>query len=347
VSARLALHARSAVRSRLAERAASAGTTASRPVRVVVVLLLVLTGVLGAATTANADDQGARQITRYDATFVLASDGSARVTLDFDFDFADTPGHGPFITLPIRQAIQGDEENVRAYPVSGVVASSPSGAPADVYLTETPYWLEIRVGNEDIGDVSGVQRYVVQYTVDGVVNPGAGANGEDEFYWNVIGTDWVIPLSNLSASVIRPAGVLDTVCYAVVVGGTTPCTSDTFSGTTAAFTQGSLAPGEPFTVAVAYPGGTFVDAEPIIVEAPRPPNPFAVTTFTGGLASLVLLGGGAFVVVRARKKGRDQAYLGLTPGLSPVHAKTSPSDRRRPHPSPSSSRPRPACAQVR
>ncbi len=284
----------------------------------VAVVVLAVAGLLGSAAPARAEDQGNRSVTRYDATYELATDGSALVTLDFDFDFADTPGHGPYLTLPIRQAIEGDEENVRAYPVSGVVAGSPTGAPARVYLTETPYWLEIRIGDENIGDVSGVQRYVVQYRVEGVVNPGAGAAGEDEFYWNVIGTDWVIPLADLTATVTGPGAVLDTICFAGPAGGTDPCTSDSFSGSTATFAQDSLDPFEAFTIDAAFPAGTFVGAQPIIVEAPRPPRPFALTPWTGGVAALVLVGGGAFVIGRARRRGKDQQFLGLTPGLAPV-----------------------------
>jgi uncharacterized membrane protein YgcG len=301
---------------------ASSGATAAT--RLVLGWLLALAFALLAAPTAAATEyQGDRNFRRYDVDVQLARDGTARVTLDFDFDFADIPGHGPFVTLPLTQAIDGDEERVRSYPVSDVTAESPSGAPANVYLEERfrddgGHWLEIRVGDEDIDNVSGVQRYVLRYTLRGMVNPGAGEGGRDEFFWNVIGTDWVTPLSTLSARVTGPADVADTICFAGPLGSTQSCTSHTFAGPTATFTHDRLEPGEPFTIDVAYPPGTFVGAEPIIIDKPTPPNPFAITPWTGGLAALTLVAGSALVLRRSGQHGRDEQYLGLTPGLTPA-----------------------------
>lgn len=292
--------------------------TPRRGLRAAALALLAVVAVLLGAVPAAAQDQGNRSFSRYDVTFDLAADGSAAVTIDFDFDFADTPGHGPFLTLPIRQAIEGDSEHVRAYPVSDVRAESPTGAPADVHLDRTDYWLEIRVGDEDIDDVSGVQRYVVTYTVGGVVNPGAGANGEDEFFWNVIGRTFDVPVRDLGVVVDGPAPVQDVVCFAGPAGSTQECTSASADGTRATFEQDAVEPGDPFTVAVAYPAGSFVGAEPIIEDAPTPPNPFALTPWTGGAALAVLAAGSAFAVVRSGRRGRDQQYLGLTPGLAPL-----------------------------
>jgi hypothetical protein len=277
----------------------------------VVVALLLL-----APPARAAGDQGNRSIPRYDATYVLTPDGGADVTLDFDFDFADAPGHGPYLTLPIRQEIEGDDEHLRAYPVSGVAAQSPSGAPADVYLTETDDWLEIRIGDEAIGDVSGVHRYVVTYRVDGVVNPGAGAAGEDEFFWNVIGAEWVIPLRDVGVVVDGPGTVTDTICFAGWAGSQDPCSATSFTASQARFEQAALAAGQQLTIDVAFPAGTFPDAAPILVEPP--PSPFELTPWTGGTAVLLAAAGSAYVIGRSGRRGRDQAYLGLTPGLAPA-----------------------------
>jgi hypothetical protein len=285
--------------------------------RVPAVLAVVVALLLLAGPASAAGEQGNRSFSRYDATYVLTPDGGADVTLDFDFDFADTPGHGPYLTMPVKQAIEGDTAHVRAYPVSDVTAQSPTGAPANVYLDRSDYWLGIRIGDEDIGDVSGVHRYVVTYHVDGVVNPGAGAEGEDEFYWNVIGLDWVVPLRDVGV-VVDGAGpeVLDTVCVAGYSGSTDPCTADSFTGTRATFEQAALEPGQALTVAVAFPANAFPDAEPIIVAAPK--GPFALTPWTGGAALLVAAAGSAYAIGRSGRRGRDRAYLGLTPGLAPV-----------------------------
>ncbi len=288
---------------------------------------------VGLAPSASATSQGARSVQRYDVTVDLAQDGTARVTVDFDFDFADSPGHGPFVTLPLTQEIEGEDERVRSYPVSDVSAASPTGAPANVYLNRSADWLEIRIGDESVDDVSGVQRYILRYTVQGLVNPGAGDAGEDEFFWNVIGVDWVVPLRGLGVEVNGPGPVADTICFAGPVGSTDECTSHASQGDAATFAQDSLAAGEPFTIAVAYPAGTFVGAEPIIIDRPRPPEPFALTPATLGVSVPILLLGSFWIIRRVTQRGRDQQYLGLTPGLTPVSgqdAAVGPADRRAP-----------------
>lgn len=286
-------------------------------------LLMAALVALAVAAPASASSQGNRSIARYDVDVRLALDGTAEVTIDFDFDFADTPGRGPYLTVPLRQAIESDPDHVRSYPVSDVRAESPTGAPARVNLDDTGDWLEIRIGEADIDTVSGVHRYVLRYTMRGMVNPGAGAADEDEFFWNVIGRDWEIPLRDLSVTVTGPAAVVDTICFAGPVGGTASCTSNSAQGSTAQFTQNALRTGEPFTIAVAFPAGSFVGAEPIIIEAPTPRVPFRVTPWTGGLAGGLLAAGAVVVVRRSNQRGRDEHYLGLTPGLAPAAGETA------------------------
>src|SRR5665648_962170 len=73
----------------------------------------------GAPTSpiAAADQTAGREITRFDVTAELGADGVAHVTLDFDFDFGNDPGHGPLLTLPTRQDA-GDKN--RLYRISGI-----------------------------------------------------------------------------------------------------------------------------------------------------------------------------------------------------------------------------------
>ena len=53
-----------------------------------------------------------------------------RVVLDFDFDFGDDPGHGPYLTLPTR--VSYDDSLDRAFRYTDITASSSTGAPAQV-----------------------------------------------------------------------------------------------------------------------------------------------------------------------------------------------------------------------
>src|SRR5674476_51323 len=164
-----------------------------------------------ASPLAAADQTAGREITRFDVAAELGTDGVARVTLDFDFDFGNDPGHGPFLTLPTRQDA-GEKD--RLYRISGISASSSTGAPAQVNTEPSGGALILRIGDPDIDDVSGVQTYHLEYTVDGWVNPASPQHSGDELYWNVIGNGWEIPISGVSVQVTGPGALQDAVCFA-------------------------------------------------------------------------------------------------------------------------------------
>ncbi len=279
------------------------------------VAFLVLGFGVGSAVAAAPDQTSGREITRYDITATLDADGTAHVTTDFDFDFGNSPGHGPYLTLVTRQRY--DDSHDRLYQVSDISASSPSGAPAQVNRENDPNAIVLRIGDPNNGDVSGVQRYVVSYTVKGWVNQANSQHSGDELNWNVIGSGWTVPLSRLTATVTGPGAAQDAVCFAGPNGATTPCTSGAAAANGATFAQDQLPVGDEWTTVTGWPAGTF-DAPPILgprYDATAPLNPAGVG---GGVAGALLLGGIGLAAVRVRRVGRDQEYLGLTPGLRPA-----------------------------
>jgi uncharacterized membrane protein YgcG len=261
------------------------------------------------------DQTSGREITRYDITADLDASGVAHVTVDLDFDFGDDPGHGPYLTLVTRQRY--DDAHDRLYRYSDIAATSPSGAPAQVNREEDPDALVLRIGDPDVDDVSGVQRYVVTYTVDGWVNPANAQHSGDELNWDVIGSGWTVPLSRLAATVTGPVPAQDAVCFAGPHGSTDPCTSVRVTGTGATFTQDEVPVGDEWTAVTGWPGGTF-DAQPILGPRFEPAAALNPAGVGGGVAGAVLLGGIGLVATRVRRVGRDQEYLGLTPGLRPA-----------------------------
>ncbi|WP_456823781.1 DUF2207 domain-containing protein [Cellulomonas sp. P5_E12] len=280
--------------------------------------LVALVLVLFTAVPALAapDQSSGREITRYDVTAALTADGVMKVALDFDFDFGDEPGHGPFLTLPTR--VYYDDSSDRAFRYSDISASSPTGAPAQVNREESDTALILRIGDPDVDNVSGVQTYHVEYTVDGLVNPANAQHSGDELYWNVIGAGWEIPLGDLSVEVTGPAAVEGAVCFAGPEGSTSSCTSVAFDGASSTFTQDLVTVGSQFSTVTGWPAGTFPGVEPILVDKPDPLGPVQPVSPLGVLALLVLIGGVLLAIVRVRRTGRDRAYLGLTPGLRPA-----------------------------
>ncbi|GAA3815362.1 DUF2207 domain-containing protein [Cellulomonas soli] len=287
---------------------------ASAPASPVVVPVVGGAAVPAAAPVAVPDVTSGREIVRYDVTVDLDTDGVAHVVLDLDFDFGDDPGHGPYLTLPIRQGTDSGQD--RLYEITDVTASSSTGAPANLDVSDDNRVMTIRVGDEDVDDVQGVQTYRIAYTVDGWVNPANEQHSGDELYWDVIGS-WDIPISGLSVQVTGPVAAEGAVCFVGPSGSTTPCDSASVVDGAGVFRQGTVQAGDSFTVVTGWPGGTY-DAAPILGPAYDELMPLRPVTPLGGV-SLVVAAVGTFLVIRrVRRHGRDQAYLGLTPGLHPA-----------------------------
>ena len=313
-----------------------AGESGARALALAGAVLLVLAFLLGpwAASPAAAETTG-WQITRYDAHVDVDTGGTMRVELDFDFDFGDEAGRGPYLSFVTR--MDAGENRDRVYTIGDVTASSPSGAPAAVNLEEESDALVLRVGDRDRDDISGVQTYRVGYTLSGMPNPDVtdtvtGAQ-VDELYWNAIGADWEIPLSNVSVTVTGPGEVVQAACYAGPAGSSAQCDAADAQGDVARFAQASIPVGDQLSVAVGWPVGTLVGAEPVFEERPDPAALLAPTPLSGALALLVGIGGIGLATHRVRSRGRDEAYLGLTPGLAPVaggEGAMGPRDRRAP-----------------
>ena len=285
-----------------------------------VLLLLVGLGVflIGVipASTARADSDDDR-IDKYTVTTDVAKDGTAAVRIAFDFNFGSDSGHGPYLTLPLRQAIKDDPDHWRMLDVKLGQISSPSGASADVQTETKDGNLLIRVGSE-YRTYTGTQTYRISYTIRGLIAPKQATSGLDEFNWNVIGDGWEVPIRNITATVTGPADVTRTACF-VGDGLTATCSSPaTSDGTTATFAQRSVSPGEPVQIVAGFPAGTFVGAEAKLEKRFWIGNMFPLTPVTGGVTAALTVIGLIPLLRRTRRGGRDEVYLGLTPGVTPA-----------------------------
>ncbi len=226
-----------------------------------------------------------RSFDRYTATYDIHADGSIDVTIDVVFNFNQEPGHGIFLTY--RTLGTYDDANNRVWDYTDITATSPSGAPADVTTTFEDDLVQILIGDVNVDDVSGLEEYVVTYTLSGALDdvwaseldssiaPEDDYIEYDELFWNAIGTGWEIPIDHATIIVKGDAGVEQAVCFAGAVGSTDPCTSDGVSGGVATFTQDHLDPGEGVTIDVGFPAGSF-DTTPILRPAAD-----ATTSWTG------------------------------------------------------------------
>ncbi len=289
-----------------------------RLARIPALLLVTLLLWVSLAPPAQADDDDTPKswmITRYDVAADAARDGAIRVTTDLDFDFADDEGHGPYVTLPTRQRIEGDPDHWRSFEITDITAASASGAPADVETDTDGGVLSIRVGDED-QEVTGVQSYRIGYTISGVVNPDVAASNLDEINWSIIGAQWQVPINDVSVTLTGPAPAERVACF-VGEDLASPCSQAPVPGNPATYAVDALDREEPLQIVAGYPVGTFVGAEPTLTKRYHPGNVIPLTPLSGTLGGALLLGGVAGLIVAARRVGRDRQYVAAAYGYAP------------------------------
>ena len=281
------------------------------------VVAIAAVPLLPATPAAADDDHPDWRIPAYDVVATVdANGGFTRVQLDLAFDFADDPGHGPYITLPLRQSSEADPDRWRMLDVVVGEVTSPTGADATVLTREESGNMLIRIGREG-RTFTGLQRYRVNYSIRGLIATDHPVSGLDEVNWNVVGPGWEVPIDRATASITGPAEVSAVACF---VGDwfRGPCDRAEHQGRTATFGSFGLGTGNPMQIVAGFPAGTFADAEPRYTTRYHVGNMFPVTPITGGLTGVLTAVGLGWLLLRTRRGARDQAYLGLAPGMTPA-----------------------------
>ena len=277
-----------------------------RLLALVVLSLAVL--VVPLASTSYADES----IPAYTVTLQVRADGTFHVREQITYDFGNADRHGILRTLPVRY--QYDDTQDRVVEITNVEVTSPTGAPADVGVSEDAGTLTIKVGDAN-QTVTGQQQYVLDYDVRGAMNV---FTDHVEVFWNAIGPEWPAPISAVHTVVIGPAAPTKVACYAGPDGSGLPCDSAKIDGQRAVFEQASLDPYQGLTVAVALPEGSVTVPPPILVERFSVVRAFAVNRWTLG-GALAVLGTALFGIgYFAWTRGRDRRWRGQVPGLDPA-----------------------------
>ncbi len=244
-------------------------------------------------------------ITSFHSDITIAPNSRITVTEDIEADFGALAKHGIFRTIPLRYRYDDTHDRYYRLTVNQVTDGSRS----------LPYTDSVQNDNEviKIGDpnrlVSGANRYVLTYTVSGVMNRFAD---HDELFWNVDGTLWSVPKQKVAATVSFPAGTFQrSACYEGRTGSREGCIATNTDTSAHYSSRRSLGSGEQMSVVVGLTRGA-IDVPPPLLQARRrqfPQDGFEVNPLTVGLALLLFVGGVALIVRFWLVHGRDRAYL--------------------------------------
>ena len=255
-----------------------------------------------------------------------AADVDDFVITDFQSDFflsADENGNAVLRTVETIVAQFPDFD--QNHGIERAIPNSYDGHPTDLEILSvtdaggqsldwhepedsTDGYLVMRVGDAD-RYVRGTQTYVITYLQHNVVRQFDDTNAQ-EFYWDVNGDQWRVPMASVTARLhVDPAvaGSLtgSAACYQGFDGASDDCTSESEVDAAGEVAYEATATGiQPFqtlTIAVAFEKGTFVERS----TSPWASVLFYFELFFGAIA--VAFGVGAIVLRRttfAHGRGR-------------------------------------------
>ncbi len=196
-------------------------------------------------------------ISTFDASYTVNSNGEVTVQETIVYDFQGEERHGIFRTIKNTHPQPASVLYKKRYIDIDVQSVTRDGQDEPFELTNDFGSTEIKIGNAN-ETISGVATYVLSYVLYGALSYGSSGV---EFYYNVTGNDWAVPISLASASVNSNNFGTKYACYQGAYGNTTSCTNTIKNDSRITFTANALEPGEGLTIA------TELDAAAIKVVA--------------------------------------------------------------------------------
>ena len=186
----------------------------------------------------------------------------------------------------MRVGYQDREDTYREYPLSDVTATSPSGAPADVSVTDATDGssMRIRVGRAD-ETVSGTQTYVVRYHLAAYVN---GFTDHAEVYYNLVDAADDNVYEDVSATVTGPGPSDRAECFIGEFGSTERCTAT--PGASAQFSAPKAGDGQGVSILASLPIDGFGSLDPVLHEGQVSDDGGIVTSTTSKALGALVVG---------------------------------------------------------
>jgi len=164
------------------------------------------------------------QITRFDVVATINKDRRITVEETIEYDFGSQFRHGIYRYIPTGY----DRNGGRYYLLLDLVSVTQDGNKAIYTKTKNPNETNLKIGEGD-KTITGKHTYVIRYNVNRALND---FPDEDvvEWYWNVTGNGWNVPILSSSLTMRGPAEAVDSTCFTGVYGSTQKACSITKTG---------------------------------------------------------------------------------------------------------------------
>jgi len=201
------------------------------------------------------------KITSFHSDVKINLDASANITETIDYDFGALSRHGIFREIPlIKTNKKGEKYKLKLKLIS---VADPAGNPYQYKnYTEGNKWI-IKIVDPD-SKITGAHTYIITYSVAGNITY---FSDHDEFYWNITGNHWQVPISSAQAVYTLPKEISEptkAICFTGKYGVKDQyCKIEKLSATEFnIITNKPLASGEGLSTDISFPTKIIAYSEP-------------------------------------------------------------------------------------
>jgi uncharacterized membrane protein len=205
----------------------------------------------------------AEEITRFENTIRVTSDGKIHVQEDIQYDFGSDNRHGIFRTIPMVTTNSEGKRFILEFSDIAIVDSQKQEYQYN--QTNSEGTISLKIGDPDV-TITGSHLYSISYTAAGALTY---FSDHDELYWNVTGNDWNVPIRTAIARIQLPTQIqqedVRIACFTGGSGSTEELCDFAYNpqtSTASVQTTRALSSYEGLTIVVGFPKGVVAVLEP-------------------------------------------------------------------------------------
>jgi len=184
-------------------------------------------------------------IRTYVADFTVDDEGDLHATETLTIDF---PGYGKHGIFRFFDEADQSATNARREPYDISVTRDGSPEPFELLNENNGRITNVRIGSADVTIPPGEHTYVIDYTIDGVLEKGTTGQ-PTQFYWNLIPGGWLQEIDTANLTVHLPVAASGVQC-ARGAGQAGGCTAEGDGTETVTVDVEALSPNTPVTVKI-------------------------------------------------------------------------------------------------
>lgn len=203
----------------------------------------------------------AEKIDSFNSDVQINKDGTVTIEETIKYDFESLQRHG--LVRELNFKIKNEDGKTYITNIAVISVTDEKGNEYNYSKSKAGSYIELKIGDAN-RLVTGKKTYIIKYKISGALRY---FTDHDEFYWNLVGFDWNVPILQYSSLISLPTNLQDSelkyVCYEGPLGSTSQsCLINNVGGNVSVNSSKLLNPSENITVSISFPKNIVAVLEP-------------------------------------------------------------------------------------